>query len=84
MTPADTEVSVALTADRPLLIRCSIDDLTSTARIAFSSAELTAGGRQIWQGSEWKTPGFQMGQKTIFARSPNGGSVLIIETWEAP
>ena len=83
MTPANTEVSTALTASRPLMVRVSIDDLTSTCRISFTSSG-SGTGRQIWQGAEWRTPGFLMGQKTIYAQSPNAGSVLVIETWEAP
>lgn len=83
MTPANTQVSVVLTADRPLMIRVSIDDLTSTARISFTDGG-TATGRQIFQGAEWRTPGFQMGQKTLYAESPNGGAILVIETWQQP
>ena len=81
MTPANTEVSTALTATRPLMVRISVDDLTSTCRISFTSGA-SGTGKRIFQGAEWTSPGFVMGSKTIYLQSPNAGAVAIIEEWD--
>jgi hypothetical protein len=81
-TLANTEYSQAL-SDRPTKITISMDDLSSTARFTFTA--LASGtGKQIFQSSEWVSPGFVCNPKTLYVQSPNAGSVVVVEEWQAP
>lgn len=80
LTLANTEYSQALLT-RSTKLTVSSDDLTS--QILFSFASGASGtGKRIFQGAEWSSPGFVMGDKTIYLQSPNAGAVVVIEEWD--
>lgn len=81
LTLAATTYSQAIT-DSSCLVRVGAADLSSTARVALSSAAVTT-GRVIFQGAEWFTPRpLAYGSKTIYLRSDNAGAIYQIEVWE--
>lgn len=78
-TLANTEYSQAITA-YPALVRVSCEDMSATFRISFNVGA-SGTGRLVFQGGEFKTPGFMVGAKTIYVQSPNAGAVIYIEEY---
>lgn len=81
LTLADTEYSQAIT-DNSCYVRVHSSDLTASARIALTSADLPT-GEVVFAGAEWSTPEpFAYGAKTIFLRTPNAGAIFQIVVFE--
>ncbi len=78
-----------MTDDKKVLITISADSLSSQILFSFTAQtvgqESTTGssvGKRIFQGAEWKSPGFiEGGSKVVYAQSPNAGTVMVIEEW---
>ena len=81
LTNANQEYSQAL-SDRSTKVTISSDDLTS--QILFHLTSGSSGtGKRIFQGAEWHSPGVIFGAKTLYAQSPNAGTVVVIEEFES-